>query len=233
MPRSRLSRSKSWEDRVAAVEQLTATPGFARLREEIIRAARLQPDDRVLDIGAGTGLLTLAAAPGVHQVLAVDISPSMCRHLETKLAGLAMTNVEVRVGNATELPVAERSVDVVLSNYCFHHLRDDDKHVALSEVVRVLRPGGRLVFGDMMFHVGLREPRDRKLIAGFVRSMLRRGPAGIMRLLKNALRVLSGRGEHPAGVEWWQGALTDAGFADVAVWSLDNEGGIAVARRTE
>ena len=222
---------KSWDDRVADIEQLAETPGFLSLRQEIIERARLEPDDRVLDIGAGTGLLTLAAAPNVRHISALDISPVMCRHLAAKLAGPAGTNVDVLVGDATELPLADRSVDVVLSNYCFHHLSDVDKRRALHEVRRVLRPGGRLVIGDMMFHVGLRDARDRALIAHFLLAMLRRGPAGIVRLLKNALQWASGRGEHPATVGWWQHALEGAGFSAVSVWPLDYEGGIAVACR--
>jgi ubiquinone/menaquinone biosynthesis C-methylase UbiE len=215
------------------VEQLTNTPGFLSLREEIIALAELDPEDRVLDIGAGTGLLSLAAAPKVRHVSALDISPAMCRHLSAKAAELPGADVDVLVGTATALPLGDRSADVVLSNYCFHHVSDADKRRALDEVRRVLVPGGRLVFGDMMFNVGLRDTRDRALIMRFVRSMVRRGPAGIIRLVKNAVRVLSGRGEHPASVEWWQRALQDAGFADVEVWPLDHEGGIAVARRPE
>jgi ubiquinone/menaquinone biosynthesis C-methylase UbiE len=157
----------------------------------------------------------------------------MCRQLEAKAAALPAENLEVLVADATALPLADRSADVVVSNYCFHHVSDADKRRALGEIRRVLRPGGRLVFGDMMFRVGLRGSRDRALVARFVRSMLRRGPAGIMRLIKNAARVVSGRGEHPATVDWWQGALREAGFSSVSVWPLDHEGGIAVARLSE
>jgi ubiquinone/menaquinone biosynthesis C-methylase UbiE len=213
------------------MEQLARTPGFLSLREEIISLGRLNPDDRALDVGAGTGLLTLAAAPKVSHVTAVDISPAMCRHLNTKLASLPILNVDVLVGNATEVPLASGSVDVVLSNYCLHHLNDADKRQALSEVWRVLRPGGRVVIGDMMFRIGLRSARDRALVAHLAGTMLRRGPAGLLRLLKNALRLLTGRGEHPASADWWHHALHDAGFAEVAVRTLDHEGGIAVARR--
>ncbi|HWF34813.1 MAG TPA: class I SAM-dependent methyltransferase [Solirubrobacteraceae bacterium] len=231
--RSRLTwrRPKSWDDHVSDVEKLTDTPGFRRLRHQILSLARLTPEDRVLDIGAGTGLLALAAAPQVQSVAALDISPAMCRRLSAKVAGLARPNVDVLVANATELPMADASADVVLSNYCFHHVSDADKRRALGEIIRVLRPDGRLVIGDMMFDAGLRGTRERALVLRFVRSMLRRGPAGILRLLKNAIRLASGRGEHPASVDWWRSALREAGFAGVEVWALDHEGGIAVARR--
>jgi len=214
------------------MQQLAQTPGFLNLRDEIISLAQLNPADRALDIGAGTGLLTLAAAPQVCYVAALDISPAMCRYLETKLASVPAVNVDVLVGNATELPLAHGSVDVVLSNYCLHHLRDADKHLALSEIWRVLRPGGRVVIGDMMFHLGGATARDRALIARLVGTMLQTGPAGVLRLFKNALRLMTGRGEHPASVDWWHRALEDAGFIDVAVRALDHEGGIAVACRT-
>ncbi|MHB8657669.1 MAG: class I SAM-dependent methyltransferase [Solirubrobacteraceae bacterium] len=215
------------------MEQLARSPGFVALREEIMSLARLEADDRALDVGAGTGLLTLAAAPQASFVTAVDISPAMCRHLSTKLADVPIRNVDVVVANATELPLADESVDVVLSNYCLHHLTDPDKRNALEEIWRVLRPGGRVVIGDMMFRIGVRNRRDRALLSHLAGAMLRRGPAGLLRLLKNAFRLLTGSGEHPASADWWEHALNDVGFADVAVRALDHEGGIAVAHRPD
>jgi ubiquinone/menaquinone biosynthesis C-methylase UbiE len=215
------------------MEQLARTPGFVRLRAEIISLARLEPDDRALDVGAGTGLLTLAAAPEVNHVTALDISSAMCAHLEAKLVSRQILNVDVLVGNATELPVADTSVDVVLSNYCLHHLRDAEKREALAEIRRVLRPGGRLVIGDMMFRIGLSTARDRALIARLAGTMLRSGPAGLLRLVKNAVRVMTGRGEHPADADWWHHALEAAGFGEVTTHVLRHEGGIAVARRID
>jgi hypothetical protein len=49
--------------------------------------------------------------------------------------------------------------------------------------------------------------------------------------MRNATRLLAGRWEHPASVEWWQGALVTAGFIDVEVKALAHEGGIAIARK--
>ena len=230
MERLRRLRAKSWESKVQAMEQLAGAAGFVRLRDLIIRRAGLKPTDQVLDVGAGTGLLTLEAAPSVERVIAVDVSPAMCEHLETKVQSTDVDNVEVELADAAELTLPPDAVDVVVSNYCLHHLRDRDKLRALGEIRRVLRPGGRVVFGDMMFNVGLGSGRDRKLIIRFIRAMLRRGPAGVIRLAKNVGRVLAGRGEHPRSTEWWRRALLDAGFEQVAVRPLDHEGGIATAR---
>jgi hypothetical protein len=83
----------------------------------------------------------------------------------------------------------------------------------------------------MMFRVGVVDPRNRAVIAKLVRRILRHGPAGVARILKNVVRLLLGRWEHPADTGWWQVALERAGFADVAVEALEHEGGIAVARR--
>jgi ubiquinone/menaquinone biosynthesis C-methylase UbiE len=224
-------RSKDWDEHVENLEQMASTPGFLALRDTILDRAQPRADERLLDIGAGTGLLTLAAAPRVARVDALDISPAMCRHLQGKLALLGTGNVEVHVENATHLPFADASIDVVVSNYCFHHLADADKRRALSEIQRVLRPGGRLVFADMMFHLSVIDRRDRTVVLGILGRLLRRGPAGLLRIARNATRIATRRWEHPARVQWWHEALLQAGFVDVEVRALDHEGGIASARK--
>ncbi len=231
--RLRWLRAKNWEEHVDDLERMADSPGFRALRDRILELARLGASDRLLDIGAGTGLLALAAAPHVAQVSALDVSPAMCRHLEYKLNRLGIANAEILLNTATDLPLADAAVDVVLSNYCFHHLSDPEKTRALAEIRRVLRPGGRLVFGDMMFRVSIANRRDRTVIALLVKRMIQHGPAGLLRLAKNATRILAGRWEHPASVEWWHDALLAAGFVEVAVQALEHEGGIASARKPE
>jgi ubiquinone/menaquinone biosynthesis C-methylase UbiE len=164
-------------------------------------------------------------------VFALDVSPAMCGHLERKFSKLGVDNAEVVLNSATALPLADGAVDVVVSNYCFHHLRDAEKARALAQIMRVLRPGGRLVFADVMFRISIVKRRDRAVIGLFLRRMIRHGPAGVLRLMRNATRLLAGRWEHPASVEWWQGALRAAGFIDVEVQALAHEGGIALARK--
>lgn len=210
---------------------LAESDGFIELRERIVKLAQPRADDRVLDVGSGTGLLTLALAPVVAHVAALDISPAMADHLAVALERYGIANVEVLTSTAAELPLADGSVDLLVSNYCYHHLDDAGKARALGEAHRVLAPGGRLVVGDMMFRVGIVNPRDRAVITATVLTMLRRGPAGVLRLAKNAARFASGRWEHPAGADWWQRTLIEVGFEQVEVETLAHEGGIAVARR--
>ncbi len=207
------------------------SPGFRALRDEIVDLAAPEPGDEVLDVGAGTGLLTLALAPRVGRIWALDVSSAMCQHLRGEVAALGLENVDTIESNATSVPLPSESVDLVVSNYCFHHLRDADKEKALAELRRVLRPGGRLVFADMMFRVSLVDQRNREVVAGLVGRLVRRGPAGLLRIAKNAFRYLTGRWEQPAEVAWWRGALDRAGFTEAEVHSLEHEGGIASARR--
>ncbi|HET6729354.1 MAG TPA: class I SAM-dependent methyltransferase [Jiangellaceae bacterium] len=91
---------------------------------------------RVLDLGAGTGKLTRALVAAGHDVLAVDPSAPMLDMLRRSLPA-----VDARKGRAEALPVADADVDVVVAAQAFHWF---DLDLALSEVTRVLRPGGRL-----------------------------------------------------------------------------------------
>jgi ubiquinone/menaquinone biosynthesis C-methylase UbiE len=228
-PTDASGEAKHWDAHVDHMEELAASAAFIALRDRVIDLARLRADDRVLDVGAGTGLLALAAAPGVSRVSALDISPAMCERLRRKVESAGIANVEVLIGTATSIPLATDSVDAVISNYCLHHLDDSGKRQALTEMARVLRPGGRLAFADMMFDLQLSDRRNRVVIGMLIKRVLSRGPAGLLRLIKNGARIATGRWERPATIDWWREALQLAGFTGVVVEALDHEGGIACA----
>ena len=219
-----------WDDRVDAWESVSQTPGFIELRERITRLAAPQPDDRVLDLGAGTGLLTLVLAPRVRAVEAVDASPPMLKRLREHADAARYQNVTTTVADLRSLPLPDCAFTLVVSNYAFHHLDHLGKALAISEVRRVLRPGGRLVIGDMMFALSLK-PRDRRLVADKIITIARRGPAGALRLARNAARLGMGRWEHPESPESWAELLAERHFTEISVLPLAHEGGIAAARR--
>jgi ubiquinone/menaquinone biosynthesis C-methylase UbiE len=221
--------AKDWDRHVHETQQLAETRGFRRMRDRIVGRAHLTRGDRVVDVGAGTGLLALGIAPLVSDVQAVDISPAMTRYLHREARQLGLENLEPITASAIDLPLPDGSATVVVSNYVYHHLSDADKQDGIAEAFRVLRPGGRIVIGDMMFRPALADPRNRRIIGSKVRSLVRRGPAGVLRLIKNLLRYLTGNWEQPADPEWWREALIRAGFAHVEVQPLEHEGGIVSA----
>lgn len=219
-----------WDSRVEAWEEVAATDAFLALRDRLRDEASPQPDDHILDLGAGTGLVTLALAPHAHAVTALDISSAMLDRLHAHAASAGVSNVELMNADMRSLPFDDETFDLVVSNYTFHHLEDAGKEIALSEARRVLMPSGRLIVCDMMFALSL-HARDRHLLAEKLKAIASRGPAGLLRIVRNAGRVAAGNWEHPAPPETWEQILRDRHFEDVRVELLAQEAGIATARR--
>jgi SAM-dependent methyltransferase len=111
------------------------------------------PGQTVLDLGCGAGLDCLLAAWHVGstgRVIGVDRSPEMIARANHTTQALGLTQVEVMPGEIDRLPLPDASVDLVLSNGVFNLCLD--KPAVLAEVVRVLRPGGRLQMADILVH---------------------------------------------------------------------------------
>lgn len=116
-----------------------------------LRIEHLPAGSTVVDVGcgAGTDLLLAARAVGPFgRAIGVDMTESMLRKAETARAEAGLTNVEARQGDALELPVESGSVDFVISNGVLNLA--PDKPRAYSEVLRVLRPGGRFLYADIV-----------------------------------------------------------------------------------
>jgi ubiquinone/menaquinone biosynthesis C-methylase UbiE len=220
----------TWDSRADAWEEVARSDAFVRLRDVLMEVAAATADDTVLDLGSGTGLLTLAAARKACRVIALDASAEMLARTARNVRAEGMDDVELIHGDMRRIPLPDESVDLVVSSYAFHHLGDDGKELAAAEALRVLRPGGRLVVVDMMFQLSLRG-RDRRIIASKVGALLRRGPAGVWRLGKNAVRIARRRWEQPASIEWWAEMLERRGFASVDVRALEQEAGLAVGTK--
>lgn len=116
--------------------------------EAAIAKAYLRPEMAVADVGAGTGFMAAALAPLVKRVYAVDGSPEMLEVARKNLAGLA--NVEFELADGLSLPFPDESLDAVFANMYLHHM--PDPLAAIQEMVRVLRPAGRLVITDLDAH---------------------------------------------------------------------------------
>ena len=227
-PAGAQSLATEWDARVASWADVCAGPAFQRFRDRVLSEAAPPPDADVVDIGCGTGLLALAFAPRVRRVWALDVSPGMVADIGRRAEDAGIDNIIPLCADARVLPLPDDSIDIAVSSYALHHVDAEGKHESLDEAYRVLRPGGRLIIVDMMFSVSLRRD-DRRVIGQKALQVLKKGPSGVVRLMRNATRVARGTWEHPASPEWWRGAAAEHGFSDVRAERLEQEAGILTA----
>jgi SAM-dependent methyltransferase len=158
--------------------------------------ANLRPGQVVLDLGSGGGFDVFLAGPKVGatgRVIGVDMTAEMLgkarRNVAAYRARTGLDNVEFRLGEIEHLPLADASVDVVISN-CVINL-SPDKPAVWREIARVLRPGGRVAASDM--------------------ALLRPLPAPVAQMMEALVGCIAGA----VPVEEYRAMIVAAGLADV------------------
>jgi arsenite methyltransferase len=178
-------------------EELKAVPEGANLGlgcGNPVALASLREGDIVLDLGSGPGFDCFLAANKVGEsgkVIGVDMTPEMLEKARENARNGNYGNVEFRLGEIENLPVADNSVSVIISN-CVINLVPD-KSRAFAETFRVLKPGGRLMVSDIV--------------------LLRELPNSI----KNSVEAYVGCISGAAMRDEYLGAIRAAGFRDISI----------------
>jgi ubiquinone/menaquinone biosynthesis C-methylase UbiE len=135
--------------------------GKLTLRERLLDQIQWKGDERVLDVGCGRGLLTVGAARRLlnGKVVGLDVwkrgaitGNRAHAVLENARIEHVSDRVEVKEGDARELPFGNETFDVVVSNFVVHEMNSrQDREAMMSEVARVLKPGGQVALVDFVF----------------------------------------------------------------------------------
>jgi SAM-dependent methyltransferase len=154
----------------------------------------LKKGETVLDLGSGAGFDSFLAAKKVGKqgkVIGVDMTPEMIDKARGNAKKGKYTNVEFRLGEIENLPAADNSVDVIISN-CVINLAPDKKRV-FNEAFRVMKPGGRLMVSDLV--------------------LLRKLPAAVMNSVEAYIGCLSGAILKNEYIK----AINQAGFKNIKI----------------
>jgi ArsR family transcriptional regulator len=154
--RKRKDKLRGYFDELAGRFGRNYVPGrsWEGLAEVLLR---LLPPLVIADLGAGEGTISLLLAQRAERVIAIDSSEKMVEYGAGVARNNGVKNLEYRLGDLEELPLADSEVDLALLHQSLHHALHPRK--ALEEAWRILKPGGRIVILDLVKH-GFEEARD-------------------------------------------------------------------------
>lgn len=120
---------------------------FREFAEQFRNSLQLDKSMKLLDVGGGTGLIAFNLAPEVESVTIVDNSPAMVETARTHLAEQGVENVSILQEDILKVELPQESLDTVYGHMSFHHL--EDLTAAFTKIHALLKPGGKLVIGDL------------------------------------------------------------------------------------
>jgi ubiquinone/menaquinone biosynthesis C-methylase UbiE len=210
------------------------------LLDLVVRNARVKDGDQILDLGCGTGLLSLKCLQQARcSVMGADYSQEMLAILKDKIQKLKLKDkISLCLMDAASLKFKDRTFDKVVSSVALHHLKD--KLPALKRVFRVLKPGGIFIIGEVDMdatgkHTDTKRLKHmlRVLEQEWVPALKDAGVEAFAQMFDNGKKHILNQGEYSLSLQQWARLCRKAGFASALVKRVPQHKvfGIVVAKK--
>ncbi|HJO95656.1 MAG TPA: class I SAM-dependent methyltransferase [Victivallales bacterium] len=199
-----------------------------KLLELMIKSSSAKKNDKILDIGCGTGLSSLIFLKHVKQcsITGIDPSPEMVNIFNEKINKLQLSNIiKCELGEVKKLSYKDSFFDIVTSTLALHHIKD--KLHTIIKIYHLLKPGGKLVIGDMdLDATGNINDHKRLLrimdffIEDFGYELINGNLEAFSRSYDYGKRHILKQGEYCISFTEWERLVKEAGFINIAVEPL-------------
>lgn len=205
-----------------------------------VRNARLKSGDKILDLGCGTGLLSLKCLQKTRcSITGVDYAQEMLDILKDKIKKLKLEDrISLCLMDAASLKFKDRTFDRVVSSVALHHLKD--KLPALKKIFRVLKPGGIFILGEVDMdttgkHTDTKRLKRilRVLEQEWIPALKDAGVEAFSKMFDNGKKHILNQGEYSLSLKQWAQLCKKAGFSSVLIERVPRHKafGIVVAKK--
>ena len=195
----------------------------------VVEVSKVKDGDHILDIGCGTGLLSLKFLEAAEcTITGIDLSEDMLNIWKDRIEKLNLQNrVNIKLMNAEKMDFEDSTFDIIASTVTLHHVKN--KQPTLNKIYRLLKPGGRFVIGDLDVDASgdLNDVKRLRHILDYLKEELTLalqdgGVDAFIRMYDNGKKHILNDGEYCINFKMWANLCRNAGFKNITTTPVES-----------